>query len=405
MAPIRIALAGVGGYGQRHLEVLRVLEKEGAVRLVATLEPNADANREVLDELADGGVGHYTDPDSLLKGEDLEALSIAAPIPWHAELVEAALEADCHVLVEKPPVVLVQDLDRLVALARDRERLVQTGYQQIFDETARDLRHALQGGQYGAVRKLVVTGLWRRLDSYYERSPWAGKARSEGRWTLDGPLNNALTHFVHQALFFGAPASREAARPLRVQAELYRAHPIEMEDLLSARIWLDDEVEMLVYLTLCAPTNHVPRVEVLCEHARIEWSPGSVEIITEGADARIEHPEPDRDRLRDLFRNFVGGVTGQGELHNPLSAARNTIQLNNGCYLSAGGIQTVPGEFVHRYEVEDSVATEIRDLEETVRSAVIERKLFSELDIPWAAPSRMVELDFDRFDPQFLAPK
>ena len=62
-----------------------------------------------------------------------DALVCAAPIPYHAPISAAAVDAGLHVLCEKPFSIVLREFDELIA-ARDRAgRIVQIGYMKRFD--------------------------------------------------------------------------------------------------------------------------------------------------------------------------------------------------------------------------------------------------------------------------------
>jgi predicted dehydrogenase len=65
----------------------------------------------------------YEDYRDLLASRAVDAVVIATPHGTHAEIVLAALEAGCHVLVEKPMCITLADADKIVE-ARDRTGLV-----------------------------------------------------------------------------------------------------------------------------------------------------------------------------------------------------------------------------------------------------------------------------------------
>jgi 1,5-anhydro-D-fructose reductase (1,5-anhydro-D-mannitol-forming) len=68
-------------------------------------------------------------PDELLAGELCDAVIIATPEGLHREHAITALANGLHVLVEKPLALTVSDANDLVAMARDRDRVLQVGYQ------------------------------------------------------------------------------------------------------------------------------------------------------------------------------------------------------------------------------------------------------------------------------------
>jgi predicted dehydrogenase len=60
----------------------------------------------------------YTDADSLIADQNVNAVYVATPTDSHADLVERALAAGKPVLVEKPMAASVADCDRMIAAAR-----------------------------------------------------------------------------------------------------------------------------------------------------------------------------------------------------------------------------------------------------------------------------------------------
>ena len=70
------------------------------------------------------GIEHcYADYRQLLDSRDVDAVVVATPHGTHAEIVLAALDAGCHVLVEKPMCITLTDADEIIA-ARDRTGLI-----------------------------------------------------------------------------------------------------------------------------------------------------------------------------------------------------------------------------------------------------------------------------------------
>ena len=57
----------------------------------------------------------------------------------------------------------------------------------------------------------------------------------DGRWVMDSPAANALSHFLQLPLYLLGPSMNQAATPVKVEAELYRANSIENYDTCSIR--------------------------------------------------------------------------------------------------------------------------------------------------------------------------
>ena len=55
-------------------------------------------------------------------------MSIATPVPTHYDLAKQALEAGKHVFVEKPPAMRGEEMEELVALARQSDLVLMPGH-------------------------------------------------------------------------------------------------------------------------------------------------------------------------------------------------------------------------------------------------------------------------------------
>src|SRR5690606_32777148 len=110
-------------------------------------------------------------------------------------------------------------------------------------------KSALLDGTIGKIKRASVFAAWARNDAYFARNDWAGKFKHRGTWVLDSPANNAMSHHVNLPLFLLGSSLLESAEPVRVQAELYRARPIENYDTASMRIELPGGVELILAMT------------------------------------------------------------------------------------------------------------------------------------------------------------
>jgi Oxidoreductase family, NAD-binding Rossmann fold len=102
MAPrkLKIACAGLGRMGKRH--ALHFLNRTPRAELVAASTPDDTEIQWAKQHLEPYGVRIYKDYDEMLKQEGLEAVVIASVTTVHAEQAIKAIEANLHVLCEKP---------------------------------------------------------------------------------------------------------------------------------------------------------------------------------------------------------------------------------------------------------------------------------------------------------------
>ena len=100
---------------------------------------------------AGGQVGSFVSfagPDAAgeLARADVDVVCIATPDHRHFEAARLALEAGKHVLIEKPSVLSLQELDELTALARRQQVLARVVYHKLFDPDHKKLRtHVVDG--------------------------------------------------------------------------------------------------------------------------------------------------------------------------------------------------------------------------------------------------------------------
>ena len=119
-ARLRMGLVGAGHFGRFH--ALKVAAAPRAT-LVGVHDPDMARAAAVGRE---AGGAPALELSALLTASD--AVVIAAPAEAHAGLATQALEAGCHVLVEKPIAATLAEADGLAALARERGRVLQVGH-------------------------------------------------------------------------------------------------------------------------------------------------------------------------------------------------------------------------------------------------------------------------------------
>lgn len=84
-----------------------------------------------------------------LRADDIDAVYVATPHPFHAATAVAALEAGKHVLVEKPLTMNVAEAKRVVATARANQRFLMEALWQAFNPTVVELRRRVASGVLG----------------------------------------------------------------------------------------------------------------------------------------------------------------------------------------------------------------------------------------------------------------
>lgn len=134
---LRIAVSGLGRMGSRH--ALHLLESTPRAQLVAVCDPDPNCQAWAERQLGLLGVKIYADFDEMLECENLEAVVIATITTVHAEQAIKAINADKHVLCEKPLSTSVDVSQSVVDAAKRKPYLkVMCGFSRRFDASYRD---------------------------------------------------------------------------------------------------------------------------------------------------------------------------------------------------------------------------------------------------------------------------
>jgi predicted dehydrogenase len=89
--------------------------------------------------------------DELLADDALDAVVIATPVPTHYALAKQALEAGKHVFVEKPPAMRAVEMDELVALAVEQDRVLMPGHLLLYHPGVLKVKDLIDAGELGDV--------------------------------------------------------------------------------------------------------------------------------------------------------------------------------------------------------------------------------------------------------------
>ena len=172
---VRVAIVGCGWVTEhRHLPALRRLP-------VADVVAVADVDERRLNSVADrfGIRSRHTDVQTLLADQAVEAVAVCTPLPSHAAIGLAALEAGKHVLIEKPLAASLEDCDRLIERAATSRRTAMVGLNLRWHRLVRQAREIIHRGRLGPT--LMVSTV---LASYHHAIPGWRERRAEGGGVL-----------------------------------------------------------------------------------------------------------------------------------------------------------------------------------------------------------------------------
>jgi len=397
--PTRLVLVGIGGMGACYLRELLEHEDERLFRLAGAVDPEPRRCPD-LRELKRRRIPVFAALEDFYSVRTADAAVIASPIQFHGPQVRLALSQGSHVLCEKPAAAVIGEVGDMIR-ARDRAgKTVAVGFQWSFSDSVQRLKADIRAGILGRPRRLRCLYLWPRDESYYRRNDWAGRIRDgAGRWILDGPAMNAMGHDLHNMFYLLGRAVDRSAIPVRVQAELYRAHDIENCDTAAGRIRTTEGAEILFYASHAVDTDLGPVAHYEFENGAVFVTGREASVAACLKDGRVRnYGRPDLFPFKKLwdFLRSIGGRTGRPVCG--LEAAASHVLAVNAMQESAGGARNFPASLIERRGPAGRRLACVRGLPDVLWRCYEEGRLPSEIGTAWARRGRVVHLrDEKRF--------
>ena len=182
---IKVGIIGCGQMGDVHLKLLNNMKD---VRVVGV----ADHDPERAKGLASRGNVKMAvkDLETLLERTNPDAVHILTPPFTHASLARTALQAGCHVFVEKPMAMTTQEARAMVASSADHNRILTVGHNHLFNPVVREAYSRVKDGYIGRPVGIDVFH-----GSLPISAPWISRLPS-------GPWFNDMDHLLYLSRLF-----------------------------------------------------------------------------------------------------------------------------------------------------------------------------------------------------------
>jgi len=159
MKTIRVALAGAGAFGIKHIEGIRNID---GVEVVSLVGRQLDKTREIAVKF---GIGHVTtDLGESLAMKEVDAVILCTPTQMHASQAIACLKAGKHVQVEIPLADNLADAEAVVALQKQTGLVAMCGHTRRFNPSHQYLHRKIVAGDLAIQQMDVQTYFFRRTN-------------------------------------------------------------------------------------------------------------------------------------------------------------------------------------------------------------------------------------------------
>ena len=209
---IKVALAGAGAFGIKHLDGIKNID---GVEVVSLISRDLEKTKEVADKY---GIGHVTtDLADSLALKEVDAVILCTPTQMHAEQTLACLKAGKHVQVEIPLADSLKGAEEVVALQKQSGLVAMCGHTRRFNPSHQYVNNEITAGRFNIQQTDVQTYFFRRTNTNA-----LGQARS---WT-----DHLLWHHAaHTVDLFAYQCGSPIVQANAIQGPIHPALGIAMD--------------------------------------------------------------------------------------------------------------------------------------------------------------------------------
>lgn len=163
---MRIALAGAGAFGEKHLDGLRLIDGVEIVSIVSRRLEQAEAVAQKY-----GAIHASTELDDALARNDVDAVILCTPTQMHAAQAIACMEAGKHVQVEIPLADSWADSQAVLAKSQETGLVCMVGHTRRFNPSHQYVHNRIKAGEFNVQQMDVQTYFFRRQNMNAKGEP------------------------------------------------------------------------------------------------------------------------------------------------------------------------------------------------------------------------------------------
>ncbi len=156
---IRVALAGAGAFGIKHLDAIKLID---GVQVTSLISRDIEKTKEVATKY---GIGHCTtELDESLARADVDAVILCTPTQMHASQAIACMKAGKHVQAEIPLADSLRDAYAVVELQKQTGLVAMCGHTRRFNPSHQWVHQRIVAGEFNIQQMDVQTYFFRRTN-------------------------------------------------------------------------------------------------------------------------------------------------------------------------------------------------------------------------------------------------
>jgi 2-hydroxy-4-carboxymuconate semialdehyde hemiacetal dehydrogenase len=169
MTTLKVALAGAGAFGVKHLEAI---EKIDGVEVVSLVGRDVAKTKQVAEKF---NVGHVAaDLGESLARRDVQAVILCTPTQMHAVQAIQCMRAGKHVQVEIPMADKLSDAEEIVRVQNETGLVAMAGHTRRFNPSHQWIHRRILAGEFAIQQMDVQTYFFRRsnINALGEARSW-----------------------------------------------------------------------------------------------------------------------------------------------------------------------------------------------------------------------------------------
>jgi len=156
---IKVALAGAGAFGIKHLDGIQNID---GVEVVSLIGREFAKTKEVADKY---GIAHVTtDLNESLALKEVDAVILCTPTQMHASQTLACLKAGKHVQVEIPLCDVYKEGQEVLRVQKETGLVAMVGHTRRFNPSHQWVNHKIKAGEFNIQQMDVQTYFFRRTN-------------------------------------------------------------------------------------------------------------------------------------------------------------------------------------------------------------------------------------------------
>jgi len=296
---VKVGVVGCGWISEVHLTSLKKIPEAEVVAVCDVIEEKAKKAATRF-----GVRKHYASYEKMLKDEEIEMVDILLPTELHAEAVMKALEANKHVIVEKPVARTIEEAEEIVRCVEKSKTKFTVAHNYRFWPKFNRVKEVIDRGDIGELRMAITT----HRGWFWWKGAWT-------RWTIKRES--------------GGPIVEVGIHPIDL-LRWYFGNEVVRVYTLSRAVHFGMEVPDLIYITMEFKNGGIGIIEVsrtvvprnypFYHMLQVEGTKGSIQIY-------------DSYDIEALIYNEQGVRVREGNLIIPLHGYEQELRYFIRCIL------------------------------------------------------------------------